>query len=182
MNQAADRQRITEWSVDRERPRVLVMGAPNRDRVKAELERLRPAIASKADIVAEDLNFTHDFSTTEQDLVIVLGGDGSILQAARQMGSKQIPVLGVNCGRLGFLAALSPDDFLQAWPDVCCGGFNIIDHLMLRTQLVRDGKVIRDQLALNEVAVLGGPPYQICLLYTSPSPRDKRQSRMPSSA
>ncbi len=161
MNQAADRQRITEWSVDRERPRVLVMGAPNRDRVKAELERLRPAIASKADIVAEDLNFTHDFSTTEQDLVIVLGGDGSILQAARQMGSKQIPVLGVNCGRLGFLAALSPDDFLQAWPDVCCGGFNIIDHLMLRTQLVRDGKVIRDQLALNEVAVLGGPPYQI---------------------
>ena len=137
------------------------MGAPNRDRVKAELERLRPAIASKADIVAEDLNFTHDFSTTEQDLVIVLGGDGSILQAARQMGSKQIPVLGVNCGRLGFLAALSPDDFLQAWPDVCCGGFNIIDHLMLRTQLVRDGKVIRDQLALNEVAVLGGPPYQI---------------------
>ena len=157
-----DHQRITQWTLEkRERPRVVILGAPNRDRVRSELERLRPVIAGKADIVAEDLDFTHDFSSTEQDLVIVLGGDGSILQAARQMGAKQTPVLGVNCGRLGFLAALSPDDFLSAWPDVCCGGFNVIEHLMLRAELVRDGRVVKEQLALNEIAILGGPPYQI---------------------
>ncbi|MGB7348150.1 MAG: NAD(+)/NADH kinase [Pirellulaceae bacterium] len=146
---------------ERQTPRVAILGAPNRDRVRTELERLRPVIASKADIVVEDLDFAHNFDTTEQDLVIVLGGDGSILQAARQMGEKQTPVLGVNCGRLGFLAALSPDDFINAWPKVCCGGFDVIDHLMLDAILVREGKEIRKQLALNEIAILGGPPYTI---------------------
>ena len=152
----------TRWlHEDRERPRVVILGAPNRNRVRAELKRLRPVIEQTADIVAVDLEFKHDFSSTEQDLVVVLGGDGSILQSARQMGTKQIPVLGVNCGRLGFLAALSPDDFVNAWPNVCLGGCNVMDHLMLKAQLFRDGNCIREQLALNEIAILGGPPYQI---------------------
>ena len=70
-------------------------------------------------------------------------------------------MFGINCGRLGFLAALSPDDFLNTWPDVGRGAFDVVDHLMLRTTLVREGKVIAEQLALNEAAVLGGPPYRI---------------------
>ena len=115
--------------------------------------------------MAEDLEFSFDFADLpperSPDLVIVLGGDGSILQSARQMGTDQTPVLGINCGRLGFLAALSPDDFLNAWPEVCCGGFEIVEHLMLSTVLIRDGHEIASQLALNEVAVLGGPPYRI---------------------
>ena len=147
------------------RPKVVILGAPDRERVTTELKRLRPVIAARADIVAEDLEFSFDFSVLppgqNPDLVIVLGGDGSILQSARQMGTLQTPVLGINCGRLGFLAALSPDDFLNAWPDVCCGGFEIVEHLMLRTKLIRDGNEITTQLALNEVAVLGGPPYRI---------------------
>ncbi len=144
-----------------ERLKVVILGAPDRERVRSELTRLRPAIAYHADVIAEDLEFAHDFSQGEQDLVIVLGGDGSILQAARQMGPHQVPVLGVNCGRLGFLAALSPDDFLNAWPEVCRGKYQVVDHLMLRTSLFRDGQWVADQLALNEAAVLGGPPYQI---------------------
>lgn len=142
------------------RPRVAILGVPGRDLVRSELERLRPSIAQYADIVVEDLEFEYDFAD-EIDLVIVLGGDGSILQAARQMGTRQAPVLGVNCGHLGFLAALSPDDFLNIWPRICCGGFKIADHLMLRTTLIRDGETLATQLALNEAAVLGGPPYQI---------------------
>jgi NAD+ kinase len=150
------------WMRDSEvRPRVVILGAPDRERVRSELQRLRPAIAEHGDIVAEDLQFSYDFSGRQHDLVIVLGGDGSILQAARQMGCNQTPVLGINCGRLGFLAALSPDDFLNTWPEVCCGKFDIVDHLMLQTTLIREGNVIAQQLALNEAAVLGGPPYHI---------------------
>lgn len=143
------------------RPRVAILGVPGRSLVKSELERIRPAITQYADIVVEDLEFAEDFSKFDLDLVIVLGGDGSILQAARQMGTRQSPVLGINCGRLGFLAALSPDDFLTTWPLCWRGGFKVVDHLMLRTTLVRDGKVIAEQLALNEAAILGGPPYRI---------------------
>lgn len=143
------------------RPRVAILGVPGRARVLNELHRLRPVIAEHADIVAEDLEFSYDFADTSIDLVIVLGGDGSILQSARQMGANQRPVLGVNCGRLGFLAALSPDDFLNAWPDVCQGKCKVVEHLMLRTSLLRDGHTVAEQLALNEAAVLGGPPYQV---------------------
>ena len=153
---------VPEWMRDESvRPKVVILGVPDRERVRLELKRLRGAIAEHADIIAEDLEFGYDFACHSQDLVIVLGGDGSILQAARQMGRNQSPVLGVNCGRLGFLAALSSDDFLNAWPDVCRGAFDVVDHLMLRTTLVREGKVIAEQLALNEAAVLGGPPYRI---------------------
>ncbi len=144
-----------------DRPRVVILGVPERARVRSELTRLRPAIAEHAEIVVEDLEFQYDFSDEDIDLVIVLGGDGSILQSARQMGTHQIPVLGVNCGRLGFLAALLPDDFLRVWPDVVAGKYGIVDHLMLQTTLIREGETIGSQLALNEAAVLGGPPFNI---------------------
>ena len=144
-----------------QKPKVVIVGVPGRETLLAELERLRPAIAEHAEIVAEDLSFSYNFSQEKPDLVIVLGGDGSILQTARQMGAQQSAVLGINCGRLGFLAALSPDDFLNVWPEVSKGKFEVIDHLMLQTSLIRDGRVIAQQLALNEVAVLGGPPYRI---------------------
>ncbi len=149
-----------EWN-SQKRPRVAILGAPNRRRVLEQLQRIRPEISRRADIVVEDLEFTYDFSDDDLDLVIVLGGDGSILHAARQMGTKQLPVLGINCGRLGFLAALSPDDFLSAWVNVCESGCDIVAHLMLKVSLIRDGEEIQSQIALNEVAVLGGPPYSI---------------------
>ncbi len=152
----------TKWMRgERERPQVVILGTPDRDHVRSELERIRPVVAAKADIIAEDLEFAYDFTDSDPDLVIVLGGDGSILQAARQMGTRQLPVLGINCGRLGFLAALSPDDFLNSWPEVCEGGFDVISHLMLRATLIRNGHEVATQLALNEVAVLGGPPFSI---------------------
>lgn len=142
-------------------PNVVLMGAPDRERVTEELARLQPVIAQRANIVAVDLDFSYDFSGKDHDLVIVLGGDGSILQAARQMEENQLPVLGVNCGRLGFLAALSPDAFLDIWPEVCCGGFHVVEHLMFRASLIRDGYVLDNHLGLNEAAILGGPPYNI---------------------
>ena len=142
-------------------PRVVILGAPDRERVRSEADRLRPIIAHHAKIVAEDFQFEYAFDEPGIDLVIVLGGDGSILQTARQLSGRQIPVLGVNCGNLGFLAALSPDDFLEVWPRVCCGAFEVVDHLMLEVSLIRDEQVVCTQLVLNEVAVLGGPPYSI---------------------
>jgi NAD+ kinase len=160
-NQDALHYSVPSWITQRRRPRIAILGAPNRPRVIIALERLRPAISAHADIVVEDLEFAHDFTDSDLDLVIVLGGDGSILQSARQIGGSQIPVLGVNCGTLGFLAALSPDDFLSVWSEVSCGGFSIVDHLMLRVSHVRAGRELVHQLALNEAAILGGPPYQI---------------------
>lgn len=146
---------------ERARPEVVILGAPDRARVAEELARLRPVIAAKADVAAIDLEFSYDFAGKDHDLVIVLGGDGSMLQAGRQMGENQLPVLGVNCGRLGFLAALSPDAFLEIWPQVCEGGSEVVSHLMFHASLLRDGVEMESHLGLNEAAILGGPPYNI---------------------
>ena len=59
-----------------------------------------------------------------------LGGDGSILRAAHQMGYHQRPVLGVNLGRLGFLAALQPEQLDQALPEIAAGRHQVVEHLM----------------------------------------------------
>lgn len=156
-----DEAKVLPWCDCGRPPRVIVIGTPERQRVEAAWKRLRPVITSHSQLIAEDFEFAHEFVGDDADMVIVLGGDGSILQSARQMGSHQIPVLGINCGRLGFLAALSPEDFLDAWPKVCLGDFRVVDHLMLQVQIIRGDQVVAEQLALNEAAVLGGPPFSI---------------------
>lgn len=92
------------------------------------------------------------------DAVIVLGGDGSILRAARWMGYAQVPVLGINLGRLGFLADTPPQQAAAAIDDLLAGRFRLVDHMMLECEL-RSHDEIRRELGLNEVSVLAGPPF-----------------------
>jgi NAD+ kinase len=112
-------------------------------------------------VVAEDFEFQLDLQNTPADLAIVFGGDGSILRAAHQMDRRQLPVLGVNLGKLGFLAALSPESFVEIFPALCRGEFRVVDHLMLQCTIFRNGDVLAQRTGLNEAAILGGPPYSI---------------------
>jgi len=100
------------------------------------------------------------------DIVVVLGGDGSILRTARWMGYEQVPVLGFNLGTLGFLADSSIDEAEAALADIATGGFRLVDHLMFETEVIRDGVTIHRELGLNETSILAGPPFSmipICL-------------------
>ncbi len=90
----------------------------------------------------------------EADVAIVLGGDGAILRACRHFGENQVPILGVNLGRLGFLADLSPQEIQDQIHYLEEGDFRVIEHLMFECRHVGgDGRVQR-WLGLNEVAVL----------------------------
>ena len=149
----------------RERPNVVVLIAPDKPHVLDALRRLEPELRSCSNVLAVDSCFAYQFDAADPiDLVLVLGGDGSILQAARQMHRSQRPVLGINLGRLGFLAALQPDRFLQLWPGICRGEFQLSCHLMFECEIVRGGVVETSRLGLNETAVLGGPPYSMLRL------------------
>ncbi|HEX4131301.1 MAG TPA: NAD(+)/NADH kinase [Pirellulales bacterium] len=141
------------------RPRVIVLALGERPRVAAEAARMRGAIETVADIVVWDLEFAADLDRVDADMAIVLGGDGSILRAAHQMGLKQRPILGVNLGRLGFLADLLPDELLRLLPQLGDGTFCVVEHLMLACCLCRGSTVVAEDLALNEVAVLACPPF-----------------------
>ena len=145
----------------RSRPRVVLLGSGERPHVVSEAEQLRPLIERYAEILLTDFRYHEDQFAVDADLAFVFGGDGSILRAAKQMGAKQFPVLGVNLGRLGFLANVSPRDFRHCLPAICAGQFSVLDHLMLQCVVLRDGMTLDRQLGLNEVSILGGPPYSM---------------------
>jgi NAD+ kinase len=90
------------------------------------------------------------------DLVIVLGGDGTILRTCRHMGRQQLPMLGLNLGRLGFLADLSPPELYEQFDSLLKGDYVIERQLMFECRLSRNGHVIEDSLGLNEVAIHAG--------------------------
>ena len=154
----------------RSRPQVVVLASVNRPRVRSELDKVCRILSSSAELVAVDEDESFDFATADVDLAVVLGGDGSILSAARRMGLHQKPVLGVNLGRLGFLAALDEHELERIWPEVCRGSFPVDEHVMLQCSIIRDGddrtqaaapSMVGPQLALNEAAILAGPPYSM---------------------
>jgi len=139
----------------------VLLGSGDRPHVVEEAERLRPFIEQSADVVLADFEARHDLSSVEADMAVVFGGDGSILHAAKQMGSNQMPVLGVNLGRLGFLADVSPEELTQCFAEVAAGECRIVDHLMFRCTVTRGGEVVHQQLGLNEAAILGGLPFAV---------------------
>lgn len=141
--------------------RVVVLSTGQREHVLAEAERLRPFIEQHAQIVAVDLSGEQDMSGVEADVAIVLGGDGSILRAAHQMGGRQLPVVAVNLGKLGFLADVSPDELPALLTELGEGRLLVIEHLMLECRVVQDGQPEMRQLGLNEVVIRTGPPFHL---------------------
>jgi len=89
----------------------------------------------------------------ECDLVIVVGGDGTLLDAARSLVDSEVPLLGVNQGRLGFLVDVSPAEMTQRLEEILCGRFLEDKRCLLSARVVRDGATIESSDALNDVVV-----------------------------
>ena len=143
------------------RLRVFVLGNRRKPRVEAEAESLVPWLRERVDVATFDLEQQADLSGTEADLAIVLGGDGAILRAVRQMGRRQRPVIGVNLGKLGFLAELTPDAFRARFGEILSRSYRLVEHLMLRCELVAPDGSREVHLGLNEVVVSAGPPFRL---------------------
>ena len=98
----------------------------------------------------------HTVSETElapgADLIVAVGGDGAMLHAARMAAMADVPVLGVNRGRLGFLADVGPEQMLQSLDDALAGRCQAERRMLLAAQILTDGRPI-DALALNDVVV-----------------------------
>ena len=96
----------------------------------------------------------NDFKATDQiDLAVVLGGDGTMLRAAEIFRGKQVPILGINLGHVGFLAEIERPSLNEIVDAIASGTFSIEERMSLSYQLLRGGKVIQSGWALNEVLV-----------------------------
>ena len=96
----------------------------------------------------------NDFKATDQiDLAVVLGGDGTMLRAAEIFRGKQVPILGINLGHVGFLAEIERPSLSEIVDAIVSGTFSIEERMSLNYQLLRGGKIIQSGWALNEVLV-----------------------------
>ena len=143
--------------------RIFVLGDGKRPGVQHEADTLLPLLRQHCEIVVYELAQETDLSNHQAELALVLGGDGSILRAARQMGYRQVPVLGVNLGRLGFLADIHPRELDGCLEQVITAQHRITRHLMFEC-IIEDRGRPQTILGLNEVAVHAMPPlHMICL-------------------
>ena len=106
------------------------------------------------------------------DLVLVLGGDGTILRTCRQLGSRQIPIMGINLGRLGFLADLSPEEFQTRFHEIRARKYSVVPHLMFSCRLIRADGSQETHLGLNEVAVHSGGALRILQVHLAINSQD----------
>jgi NAD+ kinase len=100
------------------------------------------------------------------DLLIVLGGDGSMLRAARMAAGYNAPIMGVNMGRVGFLSEMRPDTWAELLPRVMGGDFWIETRMMLEAETWRDDHMLGRHLALNDVVVSRGSLARVIHLRT----------------
>jgi NAD+ kinase len=89
-------------------------------------------------------------------LVIVLGGDGTMLNAARQMAEYSVPVVGVNQGRLGFMTDISRDDMLEGIAAILDGKYTREERVLLDAEVFRGGECVFRTLAFNDVVISKG--------------------------
>ena len=142
-----------------DRPRVLMLADAGKPHIHERAAQLRPLLEKHVEVVALIDNFSVELPLEEVDFAVVLGGDGSILRAAHAMGYRQLPVIGVNLGRLGFLADLQPEQLEVCLPRVVAGDYQVVSHLMFECEVLRPDQESQRVLGLNEVAVLAGPPF-----------------------
>jgi NAD+ kinase len=100
------------------------------------------------------------------DLVVVLGGDGTLLSVARLTGRREVPIVGVNLGGLGFLTDVRPDEIFDDLERILSGRFRVERRTMLRTAVVRGGRTIRRFQAFNDVVINKGALARIIQLDT----------------
>jgi NAD+ kinase len=90
---------------------------------------------------------------SQSDLIVVLGGDGTLLSMARAIGDLGIPIVGVNLGDLGFLTATTLDEMIPALDALLRGQMVIEERMMLATRVVREGQEVASWLGLNDTVI-----------------------------
>jgi len=102
----------------------------------------------------------------ELDMMIVLGGDGSMLRAARTAAEHNVPLVGVNMGRVGFLSELQPDNWQERMPRILAGDYWLEERMMLRATSWRGSDLLGEHSALNDVVISRGSLARVVWLET----------------
>lgn len=144
---------------------VALMGNPADPRVLESLRGLAAHLVARgtrvlvADAVPRDAvpeaaaRLADDEMARHADLVVAIGGDGSMLYAARRGAAAGVPLLGINRGRLGFLADVGPGEMLARVDEVLIGEYESERRLLLQAEILDGRRLVATGLALNDIVV-----------------------------
>lgn len=143
--------------------RIVLLGNRTKPEVDGEAQRLAEAIAARTGLHLDgiDLGPETDLTGLDADLALTLGGDGTVLHTVRRMGDRPIPVLGVNLGRLGFLADVTPEEFLHRLDDLAERRYTVENLMTLDCTLIPRFGPTRTFRGLNDVVLRAAPLFRM---------------------
>ncbi|MEX0885423.1 MAG: NAD(+)/NADH kinase [Phycisphaeraceae bacterium] len=172
--------------------RVMILANKTKQPVTDALRALRPWLAERVEIVAEadtgSLTPQRVHELPRADLALVLGGDGTMLSQARALIERQIPLLGINFGKLGFLAEFTIDSLKQHWEALAEGNRRISERIALDVTVYPpdapewggDGDPMPEptftSIAMNDAVIAAGPPYRMIEVELAIEPHTSRTS------
>jgi NAD+ kinase len=154
--------------------RLLLIANLSKPRVKPAVESLRPWLARRVEFLELDAEKKLDLTEADFDAILVLGGDGTILSTARRLKGRQLPVMGVNYGKLGFLSSFQPEELEVMFERFVRGELPTVQRMMLDVCVLKKG-VSADPLdregthrnakfratALNDAVIAAGAPFRM---------------------
>jgi len=144
-------------------PKLVIFGDPKKEGVSEAIEKFVGFAKDKAEIVARcSAKDCCAEILKECDFVVVFGGDGSIISTARNVSEANVPVIGVNVGKLGFLAEFSVGELKDFFPCLTDGTASIEKRMMLNCRVFGNGKTTEKfcSSAVNDVFITAGPPFR----------------------
>lgn len=152
-------------------PRLVIFGDPARGPVAEAIEDFSLFLKGKAEIVAVCyINECTGEVLRDIDFAVVLGGDGSIISAARTLSEARVPVIGVNMGKLGFLAEFSAAEFKGWFQGIISGKAPVEERMMIGCRVSEKAGSSPQRFyskAVNDVYITAGPPYRVVELNIS---------------
>jgi NAD+ kinase len=112
--------------------------------------------STAAGLIGEPVSYSKADMAALADMLVVLGGDGTMLAAARLVEGRPTPILGVNVGGLGFLTEVTRDELYTAMTQVFAGAYTEEERLMLRSRMIRLGEQVAAASVLNDVVLSKG--------------------------
>lgn len=142
--------------------KIIIVTNSAKEGVGEQVERLRPWFARQAEVVAvvEASDAAPD-GAAEADLCVVFGGDGTLLAAARMLSATGTALLGVNMGKLGFLAEYDVEHMKKHFEAILEGEIAPVERIMLDVQIVACDRHAMNCPAANDVAISSGSPFRM---------------------
>jgi NAD+ kinase len=144
-------------------PRLMILGNGSRAMARAYVDRVVEVVRAVPgfELAGVDLSSDSDLTACPADVAVVVGGDGTVLHTVRRMDGHPTPIIGVNAGRLGFLADLTVETFAERLPDLAVRRYTIENLMTMSVTIATPRGPTRVFRALNDAVVRAAPYFRM---------------------